>query len=401
MPLMKKSFRHANALELAVMLREAHDYTLSLFECLSAVRLDDPANLPASRNFHPPLWDLGHLAWYAEWLVLREAHQLAPGLPVISSMLSKGDAWFDPDSVVHEVFFALPKAGHLITYKNEVLDRVLDKLSRTADTDEALAPYRTALAFEDIHGEYWVTLLQTLGLRAPRTTERYVSPPWAQGDIRFPGGSLLMGSAPGDGFVFECEKWAHLVYVPAFVMDSNLISNAQFAEFVEDDGYQRPQYWSASGQHWLMQQERSAPLNWSRDGNWWRSARFGRDISLSASEPVRHVCLYEAQAYCMWAKRRLPSEAEWEFAAVSGHAALRWGDLWEWTCSPFEPYPGFTPDTVALGPDPEAAFCSHQSVRGASFATSARLRSERYRKFLLPDNCENLVGFRTCRLSCD
>jgi iron(II)-dependent oxidoreductase len=235
-------------------------------------------------------------------------------------------------------------------------------------------------------------------LRAPMAAERYVSLPWAQGEIRFPGGSFLMGSKPEEGFAFDNEKWAHKATVPAFEMDSNLISNAQFAEFVEDDGYQRSPYWSALGQHWLMQQERSVPANWSRDGSWWRCERFGRQISLAANEPVRHICLYEAQAYCMWAERRLPSEAEWEFAASSGHAALRWGDLWEWTCSPFAPYPGFVPDMIGIGRDSESAFVTHQSVRGASFATPARMRSVHYRNFLLPEDGERLIGFRTCRL---
>lgn len=397
---MKKSFRHASAQELALMLREAHDYTLSLFECFVSIRLDDPATLPVIRNFKPPIWDLGHLAWFAEWLVLRDASLLSvPSSPtkMRPSMLSKGDVWFAPHSVIHDVFSALPKAAHLITYKNEVLDRVLDKLGRVANTDEALYPYRMALAFEDMHGEYWVALLQVLGLRAPMATERHICPPWAQSEINVPGGNLMMGSMPNNGFVFDSEKWSHLVYVPTFAIDSNLISNMKFAEFVEDDGYQRPQYWSTLGQHWLMQQERSAPINWTRDGNWWRCARFGRDISLSASEPIRHVCLYEAQAYCMWAKRRLPTEAEWEFATVSGHAALRWGDLWEWTCSAFEPYPGFAPEALTFNVDPEEAFVTHQSVRGASFATPSRMRSERFRNFLLPENCENLIGFRTCR----
>ena len=397
---MKKSFRHASAQELALMLRDAHDYTLSLFECFSSIRLDDPAALPVIRNFKPPIWDLGHLAWFAEWLILRDASRLSLSststkMPV--SMLSKGDVWFAPHSDIHDVFSALPKAAHLITYKKEVLDRVLDKLDRVSNSDEDLYPYRMALAFEDMHGEYWVALLQMLGLHAPIAMERHTSPPWAQGEINFSGGNLMMGSAPKNGFVFDSEKWSHQVYVPAFAMDSNLISNVQFAEFVEDDGYQRAQYWTTLGQHWLMQQERSAPNNWTRDGNWWRCERFGRDISLSASEPIRHVCLFEAQAYCMWAERRLPSEAEWEFAALSGHAALRWGDLWEWTCSAFEAYPGFATEARSFGIDPEEAFVTHQSVRGASFATPLRMRSERFRNFLLPENCENLIGFRTCR----
>ncbi|MDO8653237.1 MAG: SUMF1/EgtB/PvdO family nonheme iron enzyme [Undibacterium sp.] len=400
MTLTKKSFRHAAAHELASMLSEAHDYTLSLFECLATVQSERPNHLADAIDFNPPLWDLGHLAWFTEWVILRDAQQKTSLHGLRSSMLSKGDDWFashrlsrDSDPIQH-----LPKAGQLITYKNEVLDRVLDKLSRTANTDDSLYPFRMALAHEDGYAEYWTTLLQTLGLRAPLAMERHVTPPWAQSEIRFPGGSLLMGSAPGDGFVFDTEKSAHIVYVPGFCMDTNLISNAQFAEFVEDNGYQRPQYWSVSGKQWLMQQERSAPLHWSRDGNWWRCARFGRAVSLAASEPVRHLSLYEAQAYCIWAERRLPTEAEWEYGAASGHAAFRWGDLWEWTCSPFEPYPGFIADPITVNRDPEPAFVSHQSVRGASFATPMRMRSVRYRNFLLPEHCNNFVGFRTCRL---
>lgn len=400
MTLTKKSFRHAAAHELALMLSEAHNYTLSLFECLATAQLKHPSHLIDAIDVKPVLLNLGRLAWFAEWLILREAQQKAPIHSLRPSMLSKADNWFAPDrmNMNSDAAPPLPKAGQLITYKNEVLDRVLDKLSRTANTDDGLYPYRMALAHEDTHAEYWTTLLQTLGLRAPLAMERHVTPPWAQGEIRVPGGSLLMGSAPGDGFVFDVEKWAHLVYVPGFVIDTNLISNAQFAEFVEDNGYQRPQYWSISGKQWLMQQERSAPLHWSRDGNWWQCARFGRAVSLAASEPVRHISLYEAQAYCLWAERRLPSEAEWEFAAVSGHAAFRWGDLWEWTCSPFEPYPGFIADVATFNRDPESAFVSHQSVRGASFATPHRMHSVRYRNFLLPEHCNDFSGFRTCRL---
>ncbi|TFW06665.1 ergothioneine biosynthesis protein EgtB, partial [Oxalobacteraceae bacterium OM1] len=147
---------------------------------------------------------------------------------------------------------------------------------------------------------------------------------------------------------------------------------------------------------WLMRKGRSAPRDWLRDGRYWRADRFGRKVPLSPQEPVRHVSLYEAQAYCMWAGRRLPSEAEWEFAAMSGHAAFRWGDLWEWTCSPFEPYPGFAPDAWREYSQPQ--FGSHQAVRGASFATRMRMKGVKFRRFLLPGSNEQLTGFRTCSL---
>jgi iron(II)-dependent oxidoreductase len=398
MSLTKKSFRHATANELALMLSEAHNYTLSLFKCFAS-EIDNPGDQTLSQHMNSQRWELGHLGWFAEWLILREASPQAPHFATRPSMLSKGDAWFDPQQAqCDQLQLTLPKATQLITYKNEVLDRVLDKLQTVAGNDAALYPYRMALAHEDWHAEHWIAKLQALGLPAPLTINRHTSPPWAQGEIRYPGGNLLMGSEYGNGFVFDTETSTHTIYVPAFSMDSTLISNAQFSEFIEDNGYQRAQYWSQAGVRWLMQQERSAPLHWSREGNWWRTSRFGREISLSPSEAVRHLSLYEAQAYCVWAERRLPSEAEWDFAANFAHASFHWGSLWEWTCSPFVAYPGFRSDNIGYGAAPDAAFDSHQSVRGASFATAARMHSTRYRNFLLPEHCADFSGFRTCRL---
>jgi EgtB-related family protein len=140
----------------------------------------------------------------------------------------------------------------------------------------------------------------------------------------------------------------------------------------------------------------SEPAGWQRDGERWNCRRFGRRIALPGHEPVRHVSLYEAQAYCAWAGRRLPTEAEWEYAARSGHAAWHWGDLWEWTSSPFEPYQGFSADAYREYSAPY--FGTHQAVRGASFATPLRLRSPAFRNFYLPQRNDMFVGFRTCAL---
>jgi ergothioneine biosynthesis protein EgtB len=395
---MNSSFRNATPEQLANALQDARDYTLALFDCYAEAGLDAPENVPKLTIVNPPLWELGHLAWFAEWYVLREAKSSAPDAALRISLLTKGDDWFDSNTVAHgsRWTLGLPIPGALKTYCHEVLDRVLDKLANVPDEPEALYPYRLVLAHEDMHGEALAYTLQTLGVVMPPQLAQRAIPVWPQGEIRFPGGTIEMGSASDDGFVFDNEKWAHAMHVPAFAMDSTLVSNAQYGEFVADDGYQKPQFWSQAGRGWLMRQEHSAPRDWQRDGRHWRCNRFGKQTALAANEPVRHISLFEAQAYCAWAARRLPTEAEWEFAAASGHPAFRWGDLWEWTASPFEPYPGFSADAYREYSEPW--FMTHQVLRGASFATQERMRSVKYRNFYLPERNDVFVGFRTCAL---
>jgi ergothioneine biosynthesis protein EgtB len=372
----------------------ARNYTLALFDCFVAAGLDQSSRVPRLSTINVPSWELGHIAWFAEWFILREASSSHPLDALTGSLLTQGDDLFDSATVAHRSRWTLdlPSSGALKTYCHEVLDRTLDKLSRVANADTALYPYRLALAHEDMHGEALLITLQTLGVATP---QQWTLPMQAPAQIAFPGGALNMGQIPESSFAFDNEMGPHAVRVAPFSIDASLISNAQYLDFIGDGGYQNSQFWSAQGRAWLMQQERSSPRHWQRDaGGQWSTVAFGCPATLALHDPVRHINLYEAQAYCAWAGRRLATEAEWEYAALSGHPGFLWGQLWEWTASPFEPYPGFV-----AGPYRDYSkpwFGTHQVLRGASFATPSRLRSPVMRNFYTPERDDLFAGLRTC-----
>jgi ergothioneine biosynthesis protein EgtB len=231
----------------------------------------------------------------------------------------------------------------------------------------------------------------------------------------------------GHGFAYDNEGPRHRALVPAFSLASRPVTNGEYIEFIEDGGYTRPELWLSLG--WMTVKEHGfkSPLYWTkRDGAWWHFTLSGFRL-VDESEPVTHVSYFEADAYANWADARLPTEFEWERAAldrpIEGNfvedelfhpAALasaiaaksgakdRWlqqmfGDVWEWTRSAYSPYPGYRAAAGALGEYNGKFMCNQYVLRGGSCATSRTHIRTTYRNFFQPEKRWQFTGIRLAR----
>jgi iron(II)-dependent oxidoreductase len=318
---------------------------------------------------NPPLWELGHVGWFQERWCLRTARGGAP----VDSLLEGADALYDSSAVAHDTRWHLPLPAIAATrrYLENVLERVRERLAREPENSALRYYAQLSLYHEDMHAEALHYTRQTLGDADP-TGER---PPALDGagDLEFAGGRFTRGARPGEGFAFDNEKWAHEVEVSPFRIARSVASNADYLGYVERGGGAAPRYWRKSADDWQQR---------------W----FDRWLPLEPGAPVLHVSALEAEAYCRWAGRRLPTEAEWELAASSGRLAP--GGVWEWTASPFLPYPGFWPDPYEDYSRPW--FGTHRVLRGGSFSTAPRLVRPSFRNFYTPERADVFCGIRTC-----
>lgn len=315
---------------------------------------------------NPPLWEIGHVSWFQEHWCLRKR----PDGSLAGSILPGADALYDSAAVAHDTRWSLPLPDLNATraYGDAVLERVRERLAREPESEALQYFVRLATFHEDMHAEAFHCTRQTLQYDAP---DVFLSAS-SNEDLELKGQTFFLGAKPESGFVFDNEKWAHEVEIAPFRIARAVVSNAEYLAFVEAGG--------------------AVPRYWKREGSRWLQRRFDRWLPLALGEPVRHVSWNEAQAYCAWAKRRLPSEAEWECAS----GLLQAGQLWEWTDSTFKPYPGFVLDPYKEYSEPW--FGTHKVLRGGSFATPARLMRPSFRNFYTPDRGDVFCGFRTCAL---
>ena len=399
--------RHASKGLLSLALMDSRNHTLrwmAVFESALAAR---NFVVPQSAEVNPPLWELGHIGWFQEWWIARNVQRQRgsgcdPTLPRLASLDSQADRWYDSANVPHESRWSLdlPDLQATKQYLADTMDVTLELLEGTEETDDALYFYRMALFHEDMHGEAFAHMAQTLGfvVNNPKELMAPLSNSTGREPLLFPATRWSLGSMPG-GFVFDNEKWGHELAVPEFEIDAQAVTWAQYSEFVEDGGYDEERFWSAAGWAWLHGNggghERRTPRHVDQMRQGVLQQRFGRLARVPLQQAALHVSCYEAEAWCRWAQRRLPTEVEWEVAAHAGASrGFRWGEVWEWTGTNFRPYPGFTPDPYVEYSQPW--FGTHRVLRGASFATRERMKSAKYRNFYLPWRDDFFSGFRSC-----
>lgn len=411
-PLMRSAGR--DVLSLALM--DARNHTLHLFgqyqQALETVNFA----VPQMPILNPPLWELGHIGWFQEWWTGRNMQRnrgarCDPAPTRLASIEPGADRWWDSANVPHAQRWTLdlPPVASCRAYLLDTLESTLELLEKTGDDDDALYFFRLSLFHEDMHAEALSYTAQTLGIQLDKGLLQAFTPPnlTLREPVLVPATVWKLGlpDAPRtSGFAFDNEQVQHEVHVPEFEIDAQPVTWAQFVEFVDDGGYDQPEFWQPAGWKWLearaREEGRRGPRYVEQIGvasGAVMQTRFGQAMRMLGNQPAMHMSWWEADAWCRWAGRRLPAEVEWEVAAhTAARRGFRWGDVWEWTGSTFRPYPGFTPGPYADYSQPW--FGTHKVLRGGSLATRARMKHPKYRNFYLPERDDIFCGFRSCAL---
>ncbi len=434
------NYQDATVDNISKALIDVRSRSLALVEGLSEEELMGKI-LP---TVNPLKWEIAHAAYFHETWVLRH-------LGGQSAVNEKADELFDSINIQHKDRWnlSLPSLENTFEYMSKVLQLELELLKTLELNNYAKYFYLLALFHEDMHNEAFICTRQILSYPKPEFIECKESACSLDNqtrnineDITIPGGSFMLGAARKDEFIFDNEKWAHEVNVAPFKIAKYAVSNDQYLEFVETGGYKQEHYWSEEAWQWRKKENLEHPVYWKKDsdGEWYTKV-FDQYLPLELNHAVIHVSWHEAQAFCKWSNRRLPTETEWEFAATCNPNVINknqylkyeyfssidmdniyanldcanlgtvdvfaysesdsafgcrqmFGNVWEWTASTFEPYPGFSPDWYSEYSRP--LFSEAKVLRGGAWTTRSRMLRSTLRNYYGPHRNDVLAGFRTC-----
>ncbi len=418
-------------------IKDTRSRTLELIDGLDQQQLIGPK----LDTVNPLIWEIGHVAYFYEFWILRH-------LDDTDSFLDNADELYDSINIAHNDRWDLPLLSLDKTkqYMQQVHDAVIDRLNNGKHAEQDIYLSRYALFHEDMHTEAFTYSRRTLHYPTPVFANTVLDDNnyhagALDGDVEIGGGEYLLG-APQDGsFCFDNEKWQHPINVNPFAIARAATSYQQYAEFVDNGGYKNQQFWDGKGWAWLQNNNIEHPDGWKKDnhGNW-LIQQFDNWLPMRPHAAVIHISWYEAKAWCRWANRRLPTEAEWELAASGSpkninekhrypwgnknpsdkHAnmnsrAMRTidvgalpdsdsafgcrqmiGNVWEWTADTFNPYPNFVADMYQDYSQP--LFGQTKVLRGGAWTTRSRNIRNTWRTYYGPDRNDVFAGFRSCAL---
>ncbi|RDI98323.1 ergothioneine biosynthesis protein EgtB [Dyella solisilvae] len=367
----------------------------------------------------PAKWHLAHTTWFFERFVLARDGGYRPAHPEWHYLFN---SYYQSVGPMHarpqRGLLSRPGVEQIRSYRERVDDAVSEFLLRGVD-EATLAVIELGLQHEQQHQELLLTdIKHAFGvnpLLPAYTTHAATHDASSAAPLEFIGGAegiVAIGHA-GDGFAFDNESPRHRVLLGPHALANRLVTNAEYAAFVHDGGYQEPALWLSDGWDTVRREQWERPLYWQPD--------LASEFTLSGVQPidphapVSHVSYYEADAFARWAGARLPTEAEWESAAAAlpaqgnlldarqwhpraatsgaGHLQM-YGDVWEWTASPYVSYPGFRPLAGALGEYNGKFMCGQWVLRGGSCATPREHIRASYRNFFPPHARWQFMGIR-------
>ena len=398
-------------------------------EKLAAPLSAEDCNLQSMPDASPTKWHLAHTSWFFETFLLeRFAPDFKPFHPSFRTLFnSYYNAVGDKHPRHERGLISRPTLDTVIAYRRHVTDAIHALLrSPTMQNAEFAKLMWLGCNHEEQHQELILTDLKHLlscnplkpayQTRWPLTPIESHQPHWLQHN----GGLIEIGHQ-GDGFSFDNEGPRHQVFLLPFELASHPVRHGEFAAFIADGGYRRPELWLSMGWDWVQSNQISAPLYWNAHGDDWKTFTLHGMVDIDANTPVCHINYFEADAYARWAGARLPSEAEWEHAATSlemrgnflesgalhplamreeasaNAPAQMFGDVWEWTQSAYLPYPRYRAEVGAVGEYNGKFMCNQVVLRGGSCATPQRHIRASYRNFFPPDARWQFSGLRLAR----